>query len=93
MIPQPVPEWRVVDERKFREEVVTQYRPAVLRGQVNRWPAARAGLVSPAEVSRYFDASDDDHAHIPEHKRGVLGKMSPEVTQRIRNLLIANVQR
>lgn len=40
-----------------------------------------------------FDASDDDHAHIPEHKRCVLAEMSPEAAKRIRNLLIAKLQR
>jgi len=40
-----------------------------------------------------FDASDDRLAHIPEHRRGVLGDMSPEDTRRIRNQLIAKLQR
>jgi cupin-like protein len=40
-----------------------------------------------------FDSRDDDHAHIPEHKRGVLAGASPEAAQRIRNLLIAKLQR
>ncbi len=40
-----------------------------------------------------FDASDDRFAHIPEHRRGVLGRMSPEATQRIRDQLIAKLQR
>ncbi|MGB5132206.1 MAG: cupin-like domain-containing protein [Steroidobacteraceae bacterium] len=40
-----------------------------------------------------FDASDDNHAHIPANRRGVLGEMSPEAANRIRSLLIANLQR
>ena len=40
-----------------------------------------------------FDASDDRLAHIPEHRRGVLGRMSPEAAQAVRNLLIAKLQR
>lgn len=40
-----------------------------------------------------FNASDDDHAHIPEHRRGVLGKLSPEATRKVRNLLIEKLRR
>ena len=57
--PQPIPEWRDVCERKFREEIATQYRPAVLRGLVRAWPAVQAALTSPAEVSRYLTAFDN----------------------------------
>ncbi len=39
-----------------------------------------------------FHASGDDLAHIPEHRRGVLGTMSPEAAKRIRELLIARLQ-
>ncbi len=72
--PQPIPEWRDVDERKFREEIVAEYRPAVLRGLVDTWPAVRAGLVSPAEISRYLIAFDNgtpvDAILMPPHARG-----------------------
>ena len=37
--PQRIPEWHDVDERTFREDVVTQYRPAVLRGLVSSFDA------------------------------------------------------
>ena len=40
-----------------------------------------------------FDAGDNDHAHIPEHRRGVLGRLSPEAAAKIRNLLIERLQR
>jgi hypothetical protein len=40
-----------------------------------------------------FDATDEQYAHIPENKLGVLGRLSPEGTQRIRALLAAKLQR
>jgi hypothetical protein len=40
-----------------------------------------------------FDAADAQYAHIPDHKLGVLGRLSPEGTQRIRDLLAAKLQR
>ena len=39
-----------------------------------------------------FHASGDDLAHIPEHRRGVLGTLSPEAARRVRELLIARLQ-
>ena len=39
-----------------------------------------------------FRASDADLGHIPEHRRGVLAKLSPEAAQRVRDLLIAQAQ-
>lgn len=39
-----------------------------------------------------FDATDDQYAHIPDNKLGVLGKLSPEGAQRVRNLLAAKLQ-
>jgi hypothetical protein len=69
-----IPEWRDVDERKFREEIVTQYRPAVLRGLVEAWPAVQAALKSPADVSRYLIAFDNgspvDAILMPPQARG-----------------------
>lgn len=55
---QRVPEWRGANERTIREEVLTQYRPAVLRGLVSEWPAVQAALESPAELARYLAAFD-----------------------------------
>jgi Cupin-like domain len=57
--PQPIPEWRNCDERTIREEVFTQYRPAVLRGLVKAWPAVQAAMMSPADISRYLIAFDN----------------------------------
>jgi|SRR5688572_3070479 len=38
-----------------------------------------------------FRASNGDLAHIPEHRRGVLGTPTPEAAERIRDLLIASL--
>ena len=59
--PQPVAEWRDVDERTLRSEVFGAYRPAVLRGLVRDWPAVRAALSAPAELARYLAARDRGH--------------------------------
>jgi hypothetical protein len=40
-----------------------------------------------------FDARDDQHAHIPAHRLGVLGKLSTESAQRVRDLLATRLQR
>jgi hypothetical protein len=40
-----------------------------------------------------FDAPDDLAAHIPEHKRGVLGKITPELAQQVRAFLVGQLQR
>jgi hypothetical protein len=39
-----------------------------------------------------FRASDADLRHIPEHRRGVLAKLSPESAKRVRDLLIARLR-
>jgi len=56
---QPVPEWRDVDERTIREEILTRHRPAVLRGLVRDWPAVQAALAAPANLGRYLTAFDN----------------------------------
>jgi hypothetical protein len=40
-----------------------------------------------------FDATEEQHAHIPDNRLGVLGKLSPEGTQRVRELLAAKLRR
>jgi hypothetical protein len=40
-----------------------------------------------------FDADSGVTDHIPEHKRGVLGALSPELTRRIRAQLVSKLQR
>ena len=56
--PQPIPEWRGAGERTICEEVLSHYRPAVLRGLVREWPAVKAALASPADLARYLTALD-----------------------------------
>ena len=57
--PQAIPEWRDVDERIFREEIVAAYRPAVMRGLVGSWPAVRAARSSHEAICRYLIERDN----------------------------------
>jgi hypothetical protein len=72
--PQPIPEWRDVDEKTFREEVVSRYEPAVLRGLVAAWPAVKAARRSHADFVRYLTAFDSgtpvDAILMPPQARG-----------------------
>ena len=56
---QPIPEWHEVDDQVFRNDIVTQYRPAVLRGFVKHWPVVRHARQSPEAVCRYLTAFDN----------------------------------
>src|SRR5688572_20869260 len=58
---QAVAEWRDADARTLREEVFTQYQPAVVRGLVKHWPAVREALAAPANLARYLAAFDNGH--------------------------------
>jgi hypothetical protein len=40
-----------------------------------------------------FSAAEDQAAHIPEHRRGVLGKMSPELARQLKAFLVNQLQR
>jgi hypothetical protein len=55
---QSLPEFRDVDPRRFREEIVPAYRPYVLRGLVGSWPAVQAGLDSPEAFAGYLKRLD-----------------------------------
>jgi hypothetical protein len=55
---QPIAEWHDVDSQTFHEQIVTRYRPAVLRGVIREWPAVRAGLESSAAVAGFLAALD-----------------------------------
>ena len=72
--PRSIPELRGADERQIREEVLTHYQPAVLRGLVREWPAVKAALASPAEIARYLAAFDNctpvDAILMPPQARG-----------------------
>jgi len=58
--PKPITVWRDVDADLFRERIVPQGRPAVLKGLALDWPAVQAGLDSPQALARYLaDLADD----------------------------------
>ncbi len=57
--PQKIPEWHDVDDRVFREQIISQYRPAVLRGIVKDWPVVQRALQSPEAVCHYLTAFDN----------------------------------
>lgn len=52
------PEWRNVDMKTLREEIIPRDRPAVLKGLVNHWPLVRAAAESPQTVADYIRARD-----------------------------------
>jgi hypothetical protein len=56
--PSAVREWHDVTASTFRDEIMPQGQPAVLRGLVRDWPAVRAGLQSPAAISNYIRGHD-----------------------------------
>lgn len=51
-------EWRNVDARTFRGEIVPADRPAVLKGLVKDWPAVREGQKSPQALCDYLKSFD-----------------------------------
>jgi hypothetical protein len=56
---QSIPEWHHVDDRIFNEEILKQYRPAVLRSFVKKWPVVQHALQSPASVCKYLKTFDN----------------------------------
>lgn len=56
---QRIPEWHDVDKEKFEREIVTQYRPAVLKGLVANWPSVREARKSPGAICNYLHAFDN----------------------------------
>lgn len=70
-----IPERRDVDAATFRNDVVPQYRPAVLRGLVAQWPAVRHARKSPQALGEYLNAfkgSTVDVLMMPPHVHGRL---------------------
>ena len=67
-------EFAEVDARRFREEVVSRYEPAVLRGVVSQWPAVRAFRESPAVFCTYLAKRDSgspvDALRMPPSAKG-----------------------
>jgi len=72
--PSPIPEWRNVDAAMFRQQIVPQYRPAVLRGLVGHWPAVAHARKSAESIGRYLDGfgngSSVDVLMMAPHVRG-----------------------
>ena len=58
----PIPEWRNVDLRVFREEIVPLYRPALMRGLVGDWPAVAAA--DPGAYLAGFDRGAEAEAFV-----------------------------
>ncbi|HEY1890346.1 MAG TPA: cupin-like domain-containing protein [Steroidobacteraceae bacterium] len=53
-----VREWRNVDLRTLREEIIPRDQPAVLKGFVAEWPSVRAAAQSPEALLEYVRARD-----------------------------------
>ena len=51
-------ERKALDPVRFRDEVVSQYRPQVLRGVVDKWPAVAKGRQSAEAFCAYLAAFD-----------------------------------
>ncbi len=56
--PAQAQEWRAPDLATFRNEIVPNNRPAVLRGLIKHWPAVQAGLRSPRALCDYIKGFD-----------------------------------
>jgi hypothetical protein len=56
---QQIPEWHNVDERTFKEKIITRSEPAVLRGFVKQWPAVQQALHSPGSILSYIKSFDN----------------------------------
>src|SRR3954452_9473326 len=72
--PTRIAEWNGVDAATFRESIVTQYRPAVLRGVVGHWPAVKHATTSIGAMCAYLGRFDSgrpvDVIIAPPHVRG-----------------------
>jgi hypothetical protein len=58
MIDQQVREWRDIDLAAFKNEVLPENKPAVLRGLLKDWPAVQAGLNSNRALCDYIRQFD-----------------------------------
>lgn len=70
----PIVEMRGVDRKRFRSEIVTSYRPAVMRGLVAEWPAVHRAKESSDSLTRYLHEFDNGRAvdamRMPPSARG-----------------------
>ena len=55
------PEWRNVDLKTLREEIIARDRPAVMKGLVGHWPMIRASAQSPQALLEYVRERDLSH--------------------------------
>ena len=55
---QKIREWRDVDARMWREDILPLNQPAILKGLVADWPSVQAGLTSPQALSAYIKGFD-----------------------------------
>ena len=55
------PQWRNVDLKTLREEIIPRNRPAVLKGLIEDWPLVRASAQSPQALLDYIRARDLNH--------------------------------
>ena len=58
MINQRVREWRDTDLATFKNEILPQNEPAVLKGLLKTWPAVQAGLISNRALCDYIKKFD-----------------------------------
>ena len=56
---QKIQEWHDVDEHVFRDQILTRYQPAVLKGLVKNWPAVQHAKHSPESICNYLIALDN----------------------------------
>lgn len=56
-----VAEWRNVDMKVLRDEIIPRDRPAVLKGFVGQWPIVRVAAQSPEALLEYVRARDPGH--------------------------------
>src|SRR4029077_9779976 len=52
--PGQIADWCGVDLPMFRDQIVPQNQPAVLRGVVHQWPAVQRGSQSPRAMCAYL---------------------------------------
>jgi hypothetical protein len=60
--PTPIAEWHQVDEATFRNQILGSYRPAILRGFADHWPAVTLARNSPEAICKYLLACDSGQA-------------------------------
>lgn len=62
-----IPEWHHVDQKIFQQEIIPQYKPAILRSVFRDWPIVSAGADSTQTIANYvarFDRGNPVEAFI-----------------------------